>query len=519
MNRLFYDPLGGPSGAGGGEKEIPAEELERIEKEAVEAARLQFHPDYSRDAFTACVICYRQGAKAEYRRRLSPSPGLRWVKASERLPKSKSLDRENQICVRNDSIYYAAAVYCEDGFYLLIEDRWYSFVTPLDQIEWLEETPSPSPGLTKESAISLIEDYLIEAYGGLSKDKDGREIDTPYTVLGIVRAALDRAASPSLPGEQEDTDQAALWDETDVIYERAEDWAEIRHALMSKYTIARKTSAPQAEKGEQVEGKGETAEGDHRSWKPAYEYVSKFPPDDVYGHIRQRAFVAGAKWADSTPRPSVEADQQDARKRGLKAFDDSMKNTLGELTGPEGIPFAEPEAGQQKPPIGDSLVKWLNAQGPQTDQQGEIPKMSDQLAAESDMAAIDYGQVCEKFIGSSPYDNTHITEAFEQGQSWMYRKLQPEIATLRSSAKSSIYQHDQDMEIVKGERDELKDALESWVNAHDEFVALGERVNYSVEEHMKAANAANMGHAIAKQTLNKFTNKEDNEKGGQAGNI
>lgn len=40
----------------------------RIEREALAAARLQFHPDYNPDAFTACTICYRKGATYEIER-------------------------------------------------------------------------------------------------------------------------------------------------------------------------------------------------------------------------------------------------------------------------------------------------------------------------------------------------------------------------------------------------------------------------------------------------------------------
>jgi hypothetical protein len=33
------------------------------------------------------------------------------------------------------------------------------------------------------------------------------------------------------------------------------------------------------------------------AWIAAFDYASKFPPHDLYGHIRQEAFVAGAKWS------------------------------------------------------------------------------------------------------------------------------------------------------------------------------------------------------------------------------
>ena len=44
--------------------QLPVEWRNKIDKEAEEAARWQFHPEYSRDANTACQICYRAGATA-----------------------------------------------------------------------------------------------------------------------------------------------------------------------------------------------------------------------------------------------------------------------------------------------------------------------------------------------------------------------------------------------------------------------------------------------------------------------
>lgn len=112
---------------------------------------------------------------------------------------------------------------------------------------------SSSPGLTKESVISLIEDYLIEAYGGLSRDKDGKEIDTPYTVLGIVRAALDRVASPSLPGEQE----PKAWNREQVRAIAKTAYKEFAGlpSEFDKWFDESYPAPPSAEKGEQVEGK------------------------------------------------------------------------------------------------------------------------------------------------------------------------------------------------------------------------------------------------------------------------
>ena len=40
------------------------EHQKQIESAAHAAARLQFHPQYMADAYTACVICYRKGANS-----------------------------------------------------------------------------------------------------------------------------------------------------------------------------------------------------------------------------------------------------------------------------------------------------------------------------------------------------------------------------------------------------------------------------------------------------------------------
>lgn len=66
---------------------------------------------------------------------------------------------------------------------------------------------------------------------------------------------------------------------------------------------------------------------------------------DYTKKLVEKTIARAKNWTEKTPGapPSVEADQQDARKRGLKAFDDSMKNTLGEIIEPEESPFAHNE--------------------------------------------------------------------------------------------------------------------------------------------------------------------------------
>jgi len=94
-------------------------------------------------------------------------------------------------------------------------------------------------------------------------------------------------------------------------------------------------------------------------------------------------------------------------------------------------------------------------QTPTTGEAGEVPaapKMSDELAALSDIAALEYGKdngqnVCRE---EYDYDNSaDLTDAHEAGQSWMYRKLQPEITQLLA-----------DKEALRLERNEIRQRWE-----------------------------------------------------------
>lgn len=102
---------------------------------------------------------------------------------------------------------------------------------------------------------------------------------------------------------------------------------------------------------------------------------------------------------------------------------------------------------------------------------GEIPKMSDELAALSDMSAIEYSRLCDRF-GKDSYDSSDIVDAHEAGQSWMYRKLQPDL----SSANSKINQLEDQLTAAKtcweaetDCRQELQakvENLEDWIRSH-----------------------------------------------------
>lgn len=70
--------------------------------------------------------------------------------------------------------------------------------------------------------------------------------------------------------------------------------------------------------------------------------------------------------------------------------------------------------------------------------QSEVPQMDFDLAAQSDIAAIEYGRHCDRFIGERAYDSSHITEAHEQGQMWMYRRLQSHLSAITAERDEAL---------------------------------------------------------------------------------
>jgi predicted nucleic acid-binding Zn-ribbon protein len=74
------------------------------------------------------------------------------------------------------------------------------------------------------------------------------------------------------------------------------------------------------------------------------------------------------------------------------------------------------------------LAKKMPTEPPATGEiPAEVPKMSDELAALSDVAALEYSKKNGRETYSY-YDNgADICDAHEAGQSWMYHKMQEEI--------------------------------------------------------------------------------------------
>ena len=116
---------------------------------------------------------------------------------------------------------------------------------------------------------------------------------------------------------------------------------------------------------------------------------------------------------------------QHVEPEGEKAFDISMTATLNEM------------------------AKKMFGPKPEDGEKQEVPVMSDQLAAEADMAALDFGRLAASPEGEGP-DGSELTDAYEAGQSWMWRKLQAEISSLKSR-----------YEIVTADWNEEKNALQA----------------------------------------------------------
>ena len=116
---------------------IPAEELERIETDANEAAMGRLWSQ--RDHF---LSGYRKGAAAEYLRHASKAAiGLRWVKASEMMPDHKHF-LPIKIIDGKVPMHSIGHVTIDGMFW----DDWHDNAYPPDQIEWLDESiPSAEP--------------------------------------------------------------------------------------------------------------------------------------------------------------------------------------------------------------------------------------------------------------------------------------------------------------------------------------------------------------------------------------
>lgn len=95
-----------------------------------------------------------------------------------------------------------------------------------------------------------------------------------------------------------------------------------------------------------------------------------------------------------------------------------------------------------------NCTRYTEVSKPQDGKQ-ELPVMGHQLAAEADIAALDFGRLAASPDGEGP-DGSELTDAYEAGQSWMWRKLQAEISSLKSR-----------YEIVTADWNEEKNALQA----------------------------------------------------------
>lgn len=88
-----------------------------------------------------------------------------------------------------------------------------------------------------------------------------------------------------------------------------------------------------------------------------------------------------------------------------------------------------------------------------------IPKMSDELAAMSDVAALEYGKENGVRLRSGDidfYNGADLTNAFEKGSSWMYRQMREGL----EEARHDIAIYKEWKEKAEAERDAIRKAFD-----------------------------------------------------------
>ena len=135
--------------------------------------------------------------------------------------------------------------------------------------------------------------------------------------------------------------------------------------------------------------------------------------------------------------------------------------------------------------------------------------MNDKLAAESDIAALDYANLCERFIGSRPYDSSHIAEAHEKGQIWMWRKLIPQPSPTEQEGEREDMTDQECLEMLK----DANASLQSQLSAKDKEAQEYRKALEFVKESSWGAAHQNPIKTVVCEILGKYltpkpTNRE-----------
>lgn len=413
-----------------------------------------------------------------------PYPSLRWVKASERLPPVHS----EPVIVRN--IRHGKVEKMHNWGHNRGHNRGWD--TGMDRdfhwdnTEWLDESPSLPGEQDKNlmakairmrdaynSYIHTLAEELFVFGGGKDRGIDHfkEQQDARNTLTEALKPFIGTDLQPppsheaSVPGKQiidpislykasiGVSEQSAEKGEQDGMRPLTNFEAEILQGTL-KRTAKTESSRESAGLGEQVEGKGEGLSDfcqmliDARQDKGLSIAEAEDGAHIAHGYL---AHLEAGKYN----RPSTHALYCLA-----KLYEIELKPLLVAggviVKRDQESPHPSVEADQQVPR--QAMVDAL----------GNIP------VAEAFKIAKCIDAEMESLIRS--------VENWE----WKYHQAEKEIATLKESFKSSIYQHDQDMEIVKGERDWYRQALKEEASYLSDCVA-----------------KTRIGIA-----LNKFTNKE-----------
>jgi len=110
-------------------------------------------------------------------------------------------------------------------------------------------------------------------------------------------------------------------------------------------------------------------------------------------------------------------------------------------------------------------------------------KMSDELGAKADIAAIEYGEtngqsVCREEID---YDNSaDLTDAFLAGQSWMYREMQKELSSLRTRLSEAQRNYKDCQRGLEEARNDVAVFKEWWGRAENNIEILTNQLNAKI---------------------------------------
>lgn len=348
------------------------------------------------------------------------------------------------------------------------------------------------PASKKLTTLKAIAEWIDKEIADHAKEFPGNPpvfVNGAMTALKNLKHFIDLSPSPGLPINQQAELIQKLKEYIQFLGKHISDNAsflyvhgiltpqnEVDKGIQFRKEIAELEAPSPSLPGEQVEGKR-------------------------FGNISRRIHPA----TESTDRilpflpPSAEADQRQARRRGLKAFDDSMKNTLGELIQAEENPFAETDADQQVP---EEIVQWI---ADQLDKRGILAGSN--IFKEGAIAMYHHLQPKDLNV---PYWVAQVQNQREKvaERDAAIAALQKKYDGLFQSSENVV---NQNCELV-AERDRLRAGGQSageqyrreLDEAKDRYVTLLANSNYEIGE-------LKVEIVMLKDALNKFTNNKDNE--------